>query len=282
MGKPKRMQRIIGLTKRLVDSPSHLFSLADFCLEFKVAKSTLSEDIQAIRATFESYGFGSIETITGAGGGVRYLPIESTHTDCEQLDHIAQMLRQKERILPGGFLYMNDILFSPDLCFKLAKMFYKRMRHLRPDYILTVETKGIPIALMVAKVFDVPLVVARRGSKVTEGSALSINYASGSTKILQTMSLPKRALPTGSRVIIIDDFMRAGGTAQGLVNLVGEFDAGVVGIGVLITTKTPQEKLIKDYLAFFEFNEVDEQNKTVNITPLNIASEHVQDEIVSQ
>ena len=75
MSKAKRVQRIVGLTKNFIDNPSHLFSLADFCEEFKVAKSTLSEDIQTIRSTFEEYKFGTIETVTGAGGGVRYLPI---------------------------------------------------------------------------------------------------------------------------------------------------------------------------------------------------------------
>ena len=38
-----------------------------------------------------------------------------------------------------------------------------------PDYIMTVETKGIPLAVMVARAFNKPLVIARRDSKVTEG-----------------------------------------------------------------------------------------------------------------
>lgn len=268
MSKAKRVQRIVGLTKNFIDNPSHLFSLADFCEEFKVAKSTLSEDIQTIRSTFEEYKFGTIETVTGAGGGVRYLPLGDLQEEQQQLLEIAQLLKTPERILPGGFLYMNDILFSPQTCKSLAKMFYTRMHHLQPDYIMTLETKGIPIALMVAKAFDIPLVTARRGSKVTEGSTVSINYVSGSTKMVQTMSLPKRSLPPGAKVLIIDDFMKAGGTAQGLIDLIKEFNATPVGVGVLVTTKEPVEKLVKDYLAFLVLNGVDEHTKIADIAPL--------------
>lgn len=80
-----------------------------------------------------------------------------------------------------------------------------------PDYILTVETKGIPLAVMVARAFNKPLVIARRDSKVTEGSAISINYVTGSSGRIQTMTLTKRAIPPNARVLIIDDFMKAGG-----------------------------------------------------------------------
>ena len=49
----------------------------------------------------------------------------------------------------------------------------------------------------------------RRENKVTEGSTVSINYVSGSTNRIQNMSLPKRAIKSGSKCIFIDDFMKA-------------------------------------------------------------------------
>lgn len=265
MSRITRTQRIIALTKQIIESPAHLFSLAEFCKEYQVAKSTLSEDIQVIRSAIEDCEFGVIETVSGAAGGIRYLPISNADKDDAALERIALMLGQSDRILPGGFLYMNDILFSPQLCGKLAQAFYTRMRHLKPNYILTLETKGIPIALMVARTFGISLLTARRGSKVTEGSAVSINYVSGSTRIVQTMSLPKRSLPVGARVLIIDDFMRAGGTAQGLMALAREFDATTVGTGVLVATKSPSDKLVRDYLPLFELVDVDEVKRTVDI-----------------
>jgi purine operon repressor len=74
-----------------------------------------------------------------------------------------------------------------------------------------------------------------------------MNYVSGSTGKIQTMYVSKRALKEGSNVLIIDDFMRAGGTAKGMVDLMKEFNANVQGIGVMIATKAPKQKLVNDY-----------------------------------
>ena len=42
------------------------------------------------------------------------------------------------------------------------------------------------------------------------------------------MTLAKRSLPEGSNVLIIDDFMKAGGTIQGMMSMLEEFKANVV------------------------------------------------------
>ncbi|MCI2455251.1 phosphoribosyltransferase family protein, partial [Listeria monocytogenes] len=102
------------------------------------------------------------------------------------------------------------------------------------DVVMTVATKGIPIAYSVAGYLNVPVVIVRKDNKVTEGSTVSINYASGSSNRIQTMSLAKRSLDKGSNVLIIDDFMKAGGTINGMMNLLEEFNANVAGIGVLL------------------------------------------------
>ena len=143
-----------------------------------------------------------------------------------------------------------------------------RSMECNPDYILTVETKGIPLAVMVARAFNKPLVIARRDSKVTEGSAISINYVTGSSGRIQTMTLTKRAIPPNARVLIIDDFMKAGGTAKGLKELVLEMSGVVVGTGVLVATAEPNPKLIDDYESLFTFYVIDENTKKISIEPV--------------
>ena len=44
----------------------------------------------------------------------------------------------------------------------------------------------------------------------------------------------KEALAEGSNVLIVDDFMKAGGTINGMINLLEEFKANVAGIAVLV------------------------------------------------
>ena len=108
------------------------------------------------------------------------------------------------------------------------------------------ETKGIPIALMTARMLDVPLVIARRDSRAYEGSAVKINYiAGGSDEHIETMALARRAVAPGQRALIIDDFMKGGGTLQGMVDLMKEFLAEVVGVGVMIATAKPEKKRVE-------------------------------------
>ena len=44
------------------------------------------------------------------------------------------------------------------------------------DYVVTMETKGIPMALMTAKAMNLPLVIIRKDIKVSEGPTLSMTY----------------------------------------------------------------------------------------------------------
>ncbi|HWR39909.1 MAG TPA: pur operon repressor [Patescibacteria group bacterium] len=267
MEKVRKIERAVAITRLLAERPRHLFSLSYFSELFDAAKSTLCEDMATIREPLNRFGLGTLETVTGAAGGVRFLPERPELAVSAVLDELALRLAEPDRIIPGGFLYMSDLLFTPHLMTVVGEVFMTRLAALNPDYIMTVETKGIPLAFMTARAFDLPLVMVRRGSKVTEGSAVSINYVTGSSKRIQTMSLPKRALPNGSRVLIIDDFMKAGGTARGMVDLVNEVGAVAVGVGVLVATAEPAPKLVDEYTALLVLHGVDEQTKKTDIRP---------------
>jgi len=267
MDKTRRLERLVVLTKRLTEHPSRLFSLGEFAEEFGCAKSTLSEDISMLRDTLEAQGMGNLETLAGAAGGVRYLPFRSEVAVQAGLAEFAGLFCRPDRIIPGGFLYMSDVLFSPELMVKAGELFFQRFASLAPDFILTVETKGIPLALMTARAFNIPLAMARQGSKVTEGSAVSINFLTGSARRIQTMSMSRRALPSGAKVLVIDDFMKAGGTARGLVDLAAEVGAKVLGTGVLIATAQPEKKLVEDYTALLVLHKIDETLKQVDVRP---------------
>lgn len=267
MSKLKRNERIAAMVKILCDQPNRIFTLNYFTEKFNSAKSTISEDIVVIKQTMDRMNLGKIETIAGAAGGVRYVPLTTKQQNKELLEEICIKLRQAERILPGGFLYMTDIIYSPNMMQRVGEVFASQFDYKNSDYIVTVETKGIPIALMVAKATNLPLVIVRRDDKVTEGSTVSINYVSGSTGKIQRMSLSRRAIKAGSKVIIIDDFLKGGGTAKGMVDLMKEFDAKVEGVGVLITTKSPEKRLINDYISLLVLDDVIEEQALINIYP---------------
>src|SRR5699024_9762097 len=134
------------------------------------------------------------------------------------------------------------------------------------DVVMTVETKGISLAYAVAFYLNVPVVVVRRDPRVTEGSSVSINYVSGASRKIQTMVLSKRSLKDGDQVCIIDDLMKAGGTINGMVSLVKEFNANPAAIAVLAEADDLEEdRVIEDYVSLVKLAEVDQKGEEVFI-----------------
>ena len=263
----KRTERIGVIIKILTDSPGKLHSLQYFCDLFDVAKSSVSEDINPADASIRATGTGYIETISGAKGGVRFMSA-ITQSAVEALqDEFCSRLRDSSRILGGGFLYTSDMMFDTDLVSRLATVFAEKFRDRGADYVATVETKGIPLATMVAHQLNLPLVIIRREAKVSEGSTVSINYFSGSYDRVQKMSISKRAVEPGAKALIIDDFMRGGGSTKGISDILAEFDVTVVGVGIAIVSETPEKKKLTDYTAIVFLGEVDEEQKTIEVYP---------------
>ncbi|MGF7059727.1 pur operon repressor [Brassicibacter mesophilus] len=267
MEKLKRNERTGALMHILTGRPNHIFTYNYFTEIFNAAKSTISEDIVIVKELVEKLELGSVETIAGAAGGVKFLPKVSNNHIVDFLHDMCSKISKGNRLIPGGFIYMTDLLYSPDIAGNIGKIFATKFINKEINYVVTVETKGIPIALMTAQILNVPLVIIRKDAKVTEGPTVSINYVSGSTRKIQTMSLSRKAMKEESKVLVIDDFMKAGGTAKGIKDMMTEFKAEVMGIGVLISTDEPKEKLVDDYIPLLILKNVDEGNKIVQIEP---------------
>lgn len=266
MEKYKKNERVVALIKILSDNPNQVITLNRFSELLNAAKSTISEDISAARKIIECLSLGEIETIPGALGGVKYKPVLTKGQSMDFLLKLCDKLRDPSRIIPGNFIYMSDILGDADQVATIGRIFASCFQDKNADYIVTIETKGITPAIMVARAMNIPLVIARGGNKVTEGSTISVNYVSGSKKI-QTMSVSKRSIKEGSKVIIIDDFMKAGSTIKGLTDLMTEFKAEVVGTGVIMSTAEPDQKVIENYVSLLILNNVDEAHKSIDIMP---------------
>ena len=71
-------------------------------------------------------------------------------------------------------MYLTDILGKPSVLTKAGKIFASAFSDREIDVVMTVATKGIPLAYAVASYLDVPTVVVRKDNKVTEGSTMSI------------------------------------------------------------------------------------------------------------
>lgn len=265
MEKFSRNQRIAAITKILVESPNKVINLNSFTEIFNAAKSTISEDIVIIRDILNKLKVGNIETISGASGGIKYACNISEIEKEKFIRKLCFILKEKDRIIPGNFIYMTDIMYNPEMVHKAAVILASSFNKLSADCVVTVETKGIPLAYEVAKMLGVKLVIVRRDTRVTEGPTVSINYLSGSSKRIQSMSLSKRSIKRGSKCIFIDDFMKAGGTALGIIDLLKEFDSKVLGIGVLVDSVENKRKLVDNYISILKFKGISEDGSAILI-----------------
>ncbi len=250
----QRHKRLVALTRIVTAYPGSQLSLSELSRRLSVAKSTLSEDLLLINDALESHNLGNIDSQVGAAGGVTFRP----HVDVERLrgylrDFVAE-LTNPDRMTPDGFVYVTDLLFSPERVDAMGTLLAERFRPVGVDYVATVETRGIPLALACARALMVHMVLLRRDNRLSEGSSLSINYLSGSSRRVQSMSLARRAPVRGGRILFVDDFMQAGGTARAAQDLLGDFGAHVVGVGVLVSTRAPQQKVVDDYSAILEWD----------------------------
>lgn len=265
----KRSERIVDLTNYLLTRPHTLIALPFFAKRYDAAKSSISEDLAIVKQTLANQQNGLLETVAGASGGVYYLPYLGQTRANEMLVALSQKIADEKRILPGGYIYLSDILGDPQLLKQMGELIATTFAFQDVDAIMTVETKGIPLAATVSSYLNVPFVIARRKAKITEGSTISVNYVSSSSKRIEKMELAKRSLEPGSKVLIVDDFMKGGGTLNAMVDLVQEFNCEVAGMAVLCETQATEQKIVADYLSLIEIDEVDQQTKTIKVHPGN-------------
>jgi len=272
----RRSERLVDMTHYLLERPRVLVPLSFFAERYNSAKSSISEDLTIVKQTFENRGIGTLQTIPGAAGGVKFISMVNKNEAKSIIQNLCSLMENPERLLPGGYLYMTDFIGNPQIVNEVGRLLAAAFADREIDTIMTVATKGIPIALATATYLNVPVVIVRNDSKVTEGPTVSINYVSGSQKRIQTMVLSKKSLREGAKVLIVDDFMKAGGTINGMVNLLKEFNAIVAGIGVLVESEHSQERLVDDYVSLVKLIDVDVKEQQIKVIEGNYFSKVTQ------
>jgi len=269
MEKLSRNNRVVIITKILVENPNKVIGLNRFSELLNAAKSTISEDIVIVREVLEKLEMGKVQTISGAAGGIKFIPQMGVSAKEEFANELCDALMEEGRVIPGNFIYLTDIMYNPQIISKAGVILASYFKSMDVDYVVTVETKGIPLAYEVAKSLGIELVIIRRENKVTEGPTVSINYLSGTSGRIQQMSLAKKSMKPSSRCVFIDDFLRGGGTAQGITDLLKEFDSELVGTGVLVDNIGVVNKRVTDYVSIIDIEYISEDGK-IKVTPSNL------------
>ena len=268
--KLRRSERMVVISNYLINNPYQLTSLNTFATQYEAAKSSISEDIAIIKKAFEEAGIGLIDTLTGASGGVIFTP--SIHLDEAKtiIEELRDRLSESDRILPGGYIYLSDLLSTPHILKNVGRIIANQFKDQKIDAVMTVATKGVPLANAVANVLNVPFVIVRRDLKITEGSTVSVNYVSGSSDRIEKMFLSKRSLQPNSRVLIVDDFLKGGGTISGMISLLKEFESELAGVAVFAENAQEQRERPFTYTSLLIVDSIDVANNQVQVESGNI------------
>lgn len=150
----------------------------------------------------------------------------------------------KRRIMEEGIVLNNRVLkvdsflnhqIDPKLFVAIGKAIAARFKDQGIQRIVTIEASGIAIALQVAIEMDLPLVFARKKKSIlmTDDVYHSVVY-SYTKEENYDVTISKRFLPSGEKVLIIDDFLASGEAAMGLAKLVESAGDTVAGIAIVI------------------------------------------------
>ena len=263
--KLRRSDRMVVISNYLLNHPYELTSLNTFAEKYESAKSSISEDIVIIKRAFEEIEIGSIETNTG----VIFTPSISDRESREIVEGLRDQLSESNRILPGGYIYLSDLLSTPSILNSIGRIIAKAFRDQKIDAVMTVATKGVPLANAVANTLNVPFVIVRRDLKITEGSTVSVNYVSGSSDRIEKMFLSKRSLKAGSRVLIVDDFLKGGGTINGMISLLAEFESELAGVAVFADNAQEKREHLS-YKSLLKVTNIDVKENKIDVEVGNI------------
>ena len=150
----------------------------------------------------------------------------------------------KKKILEEGQVYAGNILKVD--CFlnhqidcgflaEVGKEFHRLYKDEGINKVLTIEASGIAIGAMVAQEFGCPLVFAKKNkTKNIAGDVYTAPVESFTHGTTYNIMVSKKFLNPGDKVLIVDDFLAIGNALKGLISLVEESGAELVGCGTVI------------------------------------------------
>lgn len=150
----------------------------------------------------------------------------------------------KERILKDGVVKGTDVLkvdsflnhqMDVALFGEIGQEFQHRFADCGVNKILTIEASGIGIACITAQFFHCPVIFAKKSqTKNIAGAVYSTKVESFTHGRAYDVIVAKQFLSPEDRVLIIDDFLANGAALEGLIDLVTQSGATLVGAGIVI------------------------------------------------
>ena len=142
------------------------------------------------------------------------------------------------RVLPGNIVKVDGFLnhrVDMKLMREMAKEFARIFDLEGLTAVVTIEASGIPLASICADEFDVPLVFVKKAkSDNIEGGLYTSEIFSYTYRKKVTLILSQQWLTANDKVLIVDDFLANGEALRGLVDIIEQSGAELIGMGVAV------------------------------------------------
>ena len=151
---------------------------------------------------------------------------------------LQERIKKEGKVLPGNIIKVDGFLnhrVDVKLMREMAKEFGRLFDLTGITAVLTVEASGIALATICAEEFGVPMIFAKKAkSDNIEGGLFKSEIMSYTYKKKVTLIVSAEWLHPGDRILIIDDFMARGEAMRGLVAIIEQAGAELVGIGIAV------------------------------------------------
>lgn len=154
------------------------------------------------------------------------------------------MEQLKQRILREASIVSNDVLrmdtiinqqVDPSLTMDIGKEFAEKFANEGVTKVLTIESSGIPAAFATALQMNVPLVFARRKQTViNDPDSYVVRVPSFTKGMVSDLVVSKQFLQEDDRILFIDDIIANGDGARGLLKIIQQSGATLVGMGIIV------------------------------------------------
>lgn len=160
---------------------------------------------------------------------------ESEETHMKLLE---ERIRKDGIVREGNILKVDSFLnhqMDIALFSEMGKEFARLFAGCNVNKILTIEASGIGIAAIAAQEFGCPVVFAKKNkTKNIAGDVWTSKVESFTHGRVYDIIVSKDFLTPEDRVLIIDDFLAMGSALHGLIQLVHDSGATLVGAGIAV------------------------------------------------
>jgi xanthine phosphoribosyltransferase len=149
---------------------------------------------------------------------------------------LSEVVATRARV-EGDLVLVDEFLnhrVDPIVIAEVGRQFATTFSPYRPDLILTSEASGIPPAVVCGVEMGLPVVYAKKFLGTGNRYSYWREVMSPTKGVEYRVEVARRVLPHGARVLVLDDFLSAGRTAEALGQITEEAGAEIVGFGFVI------------------------------------------------